>query len=267
MRLLAGRACSAAMTHYASHAVAGPGGFATCRRLRSLNGMQSPPRRRPAPDPPGRPPGLAPRRRRKQAVGSPSADPGSGRMLALRPAPPVLGALASGGALISLGLFFLETGALVFSSGLAIVPLLRDGVVAQHHWLTQASSPAPSRWASSPPGRSSSPPRSSGTSPAAPPGHWSPPSRSSPRSTSAWPSPAAGLSAAATTPDQGVRHRRHRGRGRCPVRGRRRPDPPGRHRPGHRRHRRGHPRPAAAVPENPRTLDRGRRRRLGILLH
>jgi len=25
----------------------------------------------------------------------------------------------------------------VFGSGLAIVPLLRDGVVAQHHWLTQ----------------------------------------------------------------------------------------------------------------------------------
>lgn len=37
----------------------------------------------------------------------------------------------------SLGLFFLQTGALVFGSGLAIVPLLRDGVVAQHHWLTQ----------------------------------------------------------------------------------------------------------------------------------
>lgn len=37
----------------------------------------------------------------------------------------------------ALGLFFLQTGALVFGSGLAIVPLLRDGVVAQHHWLTQ----------------------------------------------------------------------------------------------------------------------------------
>jgi chromate transporter len=33
---------------------------------------------------------------------------------------------------------FLKTGALVFGSGLAIVPLLGDGVVAQHHWLTQA---------------------------------------------------------------------------------------------------------------------------------
>jgi chromate transporter len=40
--------------------------------------------------------------------------------------------------LVSLGLFFLKTGALVFGSGLAIVPLLRDGVVAQHHWLNQA---------------------------------------------------------------------------------------------------------------------------------
>ncbi|MQY40564.1 putative chromate transport protein [Streptomyces sp. RB17] len=49
-----------------------------------------------------------------------------------------LGTLASGGTLASLGLFFLKTGALVFGSGLAIVPLLRDGVVAQHHWLTQA---------------------------------------------------------------------------------------------------------------------------------
>jgi chromate transporter len=68
-----------------------------------------------------------------------------------RPAPPVahgaavlavaartLGTLASGGVLVSLGLFFLKTGALVFGSGLAIVPLLRDGVVAQHHWLNQA---------------------------------------------------------------------------------------------------------------------------------
>ena len=48
------------------------------------------------------------------------------------------GAAASGGVPASLGLFFLKIGALVFGSGLAIVPLLRDGVVAQHHWLTQA---------------------------------------------------------------------------------------------------------------------------------
>jgi chromate transporter len=48
-----------------------------------------------------------------------------------------LGAAAGGGTLAALGLFFLKTGAVVFGSGLAIVPFLRDGVVAQHHWLTQ----------------------------------------------------------------------------------------------------------------------------------
>ncbi|MEC3957627.1 chromate transporter [Nocardia sp. CDC153] len=47
-----------------------------------------------------------------------------------------LGALAGGGTLTALGLFFLKTGAVVFGSGLAIVPFLRDGVVHQHHWLT-----------------------------------------------------------------------------------------------------------------------------------
>lgn len=51
--------------------------------------------------------------------------------------PALLGPAAAGGTLLALGLFFLQTGALVFGSGLAIVPLLRDGVVAQHHWLTQ----------------------------------------------------------------------------------------------------------------------------------
>jgi chromate transporter len=50
---------------------------------------------------------------------------------------PVLGVAAGGGTLLSLGLFFLKTGALVFGSGLAIVPLLRDGVVDQYHWLSQ----------------------------------------------------------------------------------------------------------------------------------
>lgn len=46
------------------------------------------------------------------------------------------GAFAGGSTLVALGLFFLKTGAVVFGSGLAIVPFLRDGVVAQHHWLT-----------------------------------------------------------------------------------------------------------------------------------
>ncbi len=75
--------------------------------------------------------------RRKRAAGT--AGNGSTRALGVLPlSAPALGALASGGMLVSLGLFFLKTGALVFGSGLAIVPLLRDGVVTQHHWLTQA---------------------------------------------------------------------------------------------------------------------------------
>ena len=51
-------------------------------------------------------------------------------------APPWLVVTASGGVLVSLGLFFLKAGAFIFGSGLAIVPFLREGVVAQHHWLT-----------------------------------------------------------------------------------------------------------------------------------
>src|SRR5258707_13184191 len=43
---------------------------------------------------------------------------------------------ASAGVLVSLGLFFLKAGAFIFGSGLAIVPFLREGVVARHHWLT-----------------------------------------------------------------------------------------------------------------------------------
>jgi chromate transporter len=49
-----------------------------------------------------------------------------------------LGALAGGGTLASLALFFLKTGAIVFGSGLAIVPFMRAGVVDQHHWLTNS---------------------------------------------------------------------------------------------------------------------------------
>jgi chromate transporter len=51
-------------------------------------------------------------------------------------APPWLVLSASVGVLVSLGLFFLKAGAFIFGSGLAIVPFLRQGVVAQHHWLT-----------------------------------------------------------------------------------------------------------------------------------
>jgi chromate transporter len=49
----------------------------------------------------------------------------------------VLTGTAVGGTLIALGLFFLKAGALIFGSGLAIVPFLREGVVSQHHWLTE----------------------------------------------------------------------------------------------------------------------------------
>ena len=49
-----------------------------------------------------------------------------------------LGSLAGGGTLASLALFFLKTGAIVFGSGLAIVPFMRAGVVDQHHWLSNS---------------------------------------------------------------------------------------------------------------------------------
>src|SRR5207248_568086 len=44
---------------------------------------------------------------------------------------------ASGGTQVALALFFLKAGAFIFGSGLAIVPFLREGVVHQHHWLTE----------------------------------------------------------------------------------------------------------------------------------
>jgi chromate transporter len=49
----------------------------------------------------------------------------------------VLMGTASGGTLLLLALFFLKAGAFIFGSGLAIVPFLREGVVEQHHWLTE----------------------------------------------------------------------------------------------------------------------------------
>jgi chromate transporter len=45
-------------------------------------------------------------------------------------------AAAGLGALATLAWFFVKAGALTFGSGLAIVPFLREGVVHQHHWLT-----------------------------------------------------------------------------------------------------------------------------------
>jgi chromate transporter len=46
-------------------------------------------------------------------------------------------ASGSAGTQVSLMLFFLKAGAFIFGSGLAIVPFLREGVVTQHHWLTE----------------------------------------------------------------------------------------------------------------------------------
>jgi chromate transporter len=62
---------------------------------------------------------------------------GAPALLLLRAARPA-GVLAAGGAgtLVPLALFFLKAGALIFGSGLAIVPFLREGVVHDHHWLT-----------------------------------------------------------------------------------------------------------------------------------
>lgn len=48
------------------------------------------------------------------------------------------GAGAGAGTLLTLAWFFFKAGALTFGSGLAIVPFLRDGVVHQHHWLTDS---------------------------------------------------------------------------------------------------------------------------------
>lgn len=49
----------------------------------------------------------------------------------------VLTGTASGETMLVLALFFLKAGAFIFGSGLAIVPFLREGVVEQHHWLTE----------------------------------------------------------------------------------------------------------------------------------
>jgi len=52
----------------------------------------------------------------------------------------IAGALMSSwdsGKLTQLFLFFIKAGAFVFGSGLAVVPFLYEGVVLQHHWLTE----------------------------------------------------------------------------------------------------------------------------------
>jgi len=43
----------------------------------------------------------------------------------------------SGASLGSMGLFFAKAGAFTFGSGLAIVPFLHQGLVDEHHWLTE----------------------------------------------------------------------------------------------------------------------------------
>jgi chromate transporter len=65
--------------------------------------------------------------------------------LAALPVPAVIGLAAKAvgsavgaGLLLTLAWFFIKAGALTFGSGLAIVPFLRDGVVHQHHWLTDS---------------------------------------------------------------------------------------------------------------------------------
>jgi len=106
-----------------------------------------------------RPAFLSRRRRRDaaadaQAAPSPAVEPPAGRPRPAGrwwPAPARLAAVAgavlgagvpvgllalAGGTLLALALFFLKTGTFTFGSGLAIVPFLREGVVAQHDWLT-----------------------------------------------------------------------------------------------------------------------------------
>src|SRR6266540_1537417 len=45
--------------------------------------------------------------------------------------------LAAGGSLGTMSLFFAKASALTFGSGLAVVPFLHQGLVTDHHWLTE----------------------------------------------------------------------------------------------------------------------------------
>lgn len=77
-----------------------------------------------------------PRLRRRHTDPEPPAT--DGRSLVAMPlAFKVLTGTATIGTIGVLALFFLKAGAFIFGSGLAIVPFLREGVVEQHHWLTQ----------------------------------------------------------------------------------------------------------------------------------
>lgn len=50
---------------------------------------------------------------------------------------PLAAAALTAGSLVTLTLFFLKASAFTFGSGLAIVPFLHEGVVAQHHWVSE----------------------------------------------------------------------------------------------------------------------------------
>jgi chromate transporter len=76
------------------------------------------------------------RGRGPDAVRGPIATPGVPTILGTRLGFSVWTGVATAGTLGALALFFLKAGAFIFGSGLAIVPFLREGVVEQHHWLT-----------------------------------------------------------------------------------------------------------------------------------
>lgn len=70
---------------------------------------------------------------------APATGTGLAALLPL-PASPVIHVTAialSAGMLMTLTLFFLKASAFTFGSGLAIVPFLHQGVVVEHHWLTE----------------------------------------------------------------------------------------------------------------------------------
>jgi len=74
------------------------------------------------------------RRAKENGVDPP---PPSRLAIGAAPAFKVLTGVATAGTLGALALFFAKAGAFIFGSGLAIVPFLREGVVNQHHWLTE----------------------------------------------------------------------------------------------------------------------------------
>ncbi len=80
-----------------------------------------------------------PRFRRKRADATTPKEPNGAGMTVVgaSSAFKVLTGVATAGTLGALALFFLKAGAFIFGSGLAIVPFLREGVVHDHHWLTE----------------------------------------------------------------------------------------------------------------------------------